>query len=148
MKIRSALISAVVDYLAADTTVPVTVAPETGDADLAPPYAVVRISTAEALSQGEPLWQAMLLVAVTQDAAETSPVDAQAAAEATFAPVDFTPRAGETNADAAERFDAFTAFCEARGLSISAFYAEDSQMAIAGESWQHITGFQVIAAEI
>lgn len=148
MKLRSKLISAVVDFLAADTSVPVTIQPETGDADLVPPYAVVRISPAETIAAGEPVWQAMLLIAVTQDAAETSPVDAQAAAEATFAPVDFAPRAGEDAEDAAARFDSFATFCEARGVAVSAFFAEDSQMSIAGESWQHVTGFQVIAAEI
>jgi len=148
MKIRSKLVAAVVDYLAADVSVPVAIHPETGVADLSPPYAVVRISTAEPLAPGEPVWSLMLLVAVSQNADETAAADAETAAEATFAPLDFSPRAGEENEDAELRFDSFALFCEARGLAISAFYPEDSSMSISGENWQHVAGFQVIAAEI
>ena len=148
MKIRSKLISAVVDFLAADLTVPITIHAETSVADLSPPYAVVRISTAEPLAVGEPVFTLMLLVAVSQDADTTAANDAEAAAEATFAPLDFSPRSNESAEDAEERFEHFVAFCEARGLAISAFYPEDSSMSISGENWQHVAGFQVIASEI
>ena len=148
MKIRSKLIAAVCDYLSADHTVPVPVHRETGDNVLDPPYAVVRISSGEPIAPGEPVWGLTLLIAVFHVAGITPPEDAELAAEKTFAPVDFQPRAGETNEEAAARVDAFAAFAATKGLAISAMYPEDSQMAAEDGRWSHITGFQVIAAEI
>ncbi|MCW1921323.1 hypothetical protein OKA05_02090 [Luteolibacter arcticus] len=148
MKIRSKLIAAVADFLTADISVPVTIHRETGDLDLEPPYAVVRISTAEPLAPGEPVWILNLLVSVNQNADLIAAEDAEAAAEMTFAPVDFTTRADETNAAAAARLAAFATFCETKGVAISAFEPIDSSLTVSEGNWVHVMGFQAIAAEI
>lgn len=148
MKLRSKLIAAVADFLAADTSVPVPVHRETGDADLDPPYAIVRISTAEPIAQGEPVWNCTMLVAVNHPADLTPAEDAEAAAELTFAPLDFAPQADETDADAAARYATFLDFMEGKGVAISAFEAIDSSLTVADGKWVHVMGFQAIAGEI
>jgi hypothetical protein len=148
MKLRSKLIAAVADFLAADTSVPVPIHRETGDAVLDPPYAIVRISTAEPIAHGEPVWSLNLLVAVNHHADLTPAEDAESAAEDTFAPLDFAPREDETDEAAAARHAAFLDFMESKGVAISAFEAIDSSLTVADGRWVHVMGFQAIAAEI
>ena len=131
---RSTVIAAVRAYLAASYTGPVAIHPETGSEDLSPPYAVIRIGSAEELYPGTAeIWDMNILVAVFHDADATTPADAEANSEGVFTMFDDPDGLITSSADT---------------LAWSSFERLGSEASVIENRWQHIAGFRGIVAPV
>lgn len=79
--LRTRIITAIQDYLKSTYTGPITILKNEDDADLVPPYAVVRIGSAEDIGMGQVnIWDFNVILAIFQDAddvtIETAETDA------------------------------------------------------------------------
>jgi len=135
MTLRASLVEAIAAWLEQGYPGPVTVSHETDTTELLPPYAVVRISSAEPLAPMELIWDLTALIAVSHDADATPATTAEERANELFAKME-----GEDNlAD-------FIAFCEEKGLAISTMFPLESNLTVADGHWVHILGVRLIAA--
>jgi len=129
---RSLVLSAISDFLAATYTGPVTIHTETADEILRPPYAVVRVGSAEAIAPGQvEIWDMNVLVAVFHDADATTAETAETQAAEVFAAL----------ADP-DHLIASTS----QKLVWSAWERNGSEASIAENRWQHVAAFRAIVA--
>lgn len=83
--IRSDCIRAIADYLGANYNGPVAIHTQEDDAEISPPYAVVRIGASENLGHDQvDIWEFNVLVGVFHDADATAIETAEAQAGAVF----------------------------------------------------------------
>lgn len=139
MKSRTKLLAAVQEYLGTRYTGPITIDRETDDEELTPPRAVVRVSSAEPIVPGEPVWNLTVLVAAFQDADRTTAVTAETQSGELFAAFD------DENGDFDEA--ALVTFCAVKGVALSAAYVIDSEATTDETNWVHVLGLTMIAAE-
>jgi hypothetical protein len=131
--LRSKAIRALQDFLQANDNCPVAILCQEDDETVAPPYAVVRIGSAEDIGMGQvDIWDFNVLVAVFHDAEETTIETAEAAAAAVFAVM----------ADPA----AVIAYLATKGIVASAWVHLTSEAGITETRWNHIGAFRLIAA--
>lgn len=129
---RSDAIRAVVDYLAANYSGPVSISSAEDDGDLSPPYAVVRVGTAENIGGGQAnIWDMTIMVGVFHDSDATASAAAEAQAQAVF--------------DELADPDAF-ATGVADALVVSWWDPVTTEAAIEETRWQHVAGFRLIAS--
>lgn len=130
--IRTKTTEAIRSYLQATYAGPVRIMAETGIEVLAPPYAVVRCGSGEAMFPGDAeIWDLNILVAVFQDADTRTAPDAELAAAEVFAALDDpTPL---ISAVASE-------------IAVSAWERTGTEMSITETNWQHVAGWRCIAA--
>lgn len=129
---RSKVIAAVRAYLTAHYTGPIAIHPETSAEEISPPYAVVRVGSAEYLydRQAEIL-DINLLIGVFHDADTTTAETAEAQAAELFAMLD----------------DADRLFSESSETLVwSALERIGSEASISETRWQHIAAFRGIVA--
>jgi uncharacterized protein (UPF0264 family) len=134
MKFRSKIIAVLTAWLQQDRSTSITVSHETDSVALLPPYAVVRMSSAEPLSPPGPIWDATALIAVAHDADATPAAVAEQDANALFEQLD------------PERLEEFIEFAEEQGLIVSAMFPTESSLAIEETRWVHVLSVRVIAA--
>ena len=131
---RAIVIEAVRSFLATTYTGEVAIHPETNSEEMAPPYAVVRIGSAEQLYPGvAEVWDIMLFVAVFHDADATTAATAEANAAAVFATLN----------DPAPLYSA-----SAASLVWTTFERMGSEASIVETRWQHIAAFRAVVAPI
>lgn len=130
--IRATVIAGVRAYLASAYEGPIAIHPETSVETMAPPYAVVRVGTAEQLypEQAE-VWDMNILIGVFHDADVTTPDQAEANAAELFA----------IFADPASLFDATE-----ETLVWSALERLGTDASIVESRWQHVAAFRGIVA--
>jgi hypothetical protein len=129
---RSTVIAVVRDFLLDAYTGPIGIHPEASGQTMQPPYAVVRIGSAEQLYPGqEEIWDMNILIGVFHDADTTAAETAEAQAGELFALFDDP--------------DALFAFAPER-LAWSALERSDTEASIVETRWQHVAGFRAIVA--
>ncbi len=130
--IRATVITALRSYLAANYAGAVTILKETSVADMAPPYAVIRIGSGEQLYPGvAEIWDLNILIGVFHDADATTAADAEAGAAAVFATLD-------------DPDPLYTA--SAATLAWSNFERTGTEASIVETRWQHVAVFSAIVA--
>lgn len=130
--IRATVIKRISDFLAATYRGPVTILTETSTAEMLPPYAVVRVGSAEELFPGQAeIWDMNILVGVFHDADSTTAATAEAQAAAVFAAL----------GDGADMM----VFSDDE-LAYSAWERNASEASINETNWQHVAGFRAIVA--
>jgi hypothetical protein len=133
--LRTNLIHAVQDYLQAAYSGPVAILREEGDAEVTPPFAIVRIGSAEDMGAGQAdLWDLNIVVAVFHDADETTIEAAEAAAATVFATLH-------------EPDPVITALAAA-GIAASCFQTLTSEAGRDEFRWFHAAGFRVVASPV
>jgi hypothetical protein len=130
--IRTKLTRRVSEFLSDRYNGPIQILFESGDADLNPPYCVVRVGSAENLYPGQAdIWEINALIGVFQDSDTTSATTAEVLAAELFAVMDD----GE----------ALMAFCDDE-LAFSAWERLTTEAAIDETKWQHVAGFRAIVS--
>ena len=131
--LRTDLIRAVQAYLRSNYTGPVTIHAEEDDAEIEPPYAIVRATIAEDMGADQAdIWDINLVVAVMHDADATTIETAEAQAATVFA----------TLHDPAPVITALAG----SGIAASCFHRLTSEAGSDGMQWQHFHAFRVIAS--
>lgn len=131
--LRTQVIRALQAYLQAQNTGPVTIVAQEDDADLTPPYAVVRIGSAEDIGAGQvQLWDFNVFIAVFHDAEVTTIDTAEIDASGIFA----TLAAPE----------AVMAHLAASGMVPSCWHPLTTESGITETRWNHIAAFRLIAS--
>lgn len=131
--LRSTSIRALQGFLQAHYAGPVAILCQEDDGAVHPPYAVVRVGSAEDIGMGQAdIWDLNVLVAVFHDAEQTTIETAESAAAAVFAAL----------ADP----DEIIAYLAAQGVVVSAWLPLTSEAGLVETRWNHIGGFRLIAA--
>lgn len=130
--IRSDVIRKLTAYLGTAYSGPVLIVAQEDDGELSPPYAIVRVGTAESIGEGQvDIWQMNVLVAVFHDADTTSAETAEAQAEAVFAEL--------ADPDEVEA-----------GIAplVMSWWGDPSTMeaSIAETRWQHVASYTLVVA--
>lgn len=132
--IRSKLTKRITEYLQAAYSGPISIQRETGDADLSPPYAVLRVGGAENMFPGQAeFWNVTVLCSVNQDADSTSVDTAEILAAEVF--------------EVLEKDEDLKQFC-ADSLAFSAWERNLTEFQIADTNWQHVAGFTAIVSPL
>jgi hypothetical protein len=131
--LRSDCIAAIQSFLQENYTGPISILRNEDEADLNPPYALVRIGSGEDIGLGQyNLWDFNVIIAVFHDADETTIETAEAGAATLFAAL----------ADSA----VVMSYLRTKGIVPSAWESLTSEAGQAGNNWQHFHGFQLIAS--
>jgi hypothetical protein len=129
---RVALLNALQAYLSAVCPAGVKVLKQEDDETIEGPYCLVRVGSMEDAGNGQAeIWDANILVAVSQDADSTTIETAEATAAEVFAVL----------ADPEEIKNGL--YPE---IVVSWWQPLDQEAAMAGTRWQHIAGFRLIAS--
>jgi hypothetical protein len=127
--LRADVILALQDYLAATYDGPVSIHREEDDVQIEPPYAVIRVGSADAMNADQvDLWTMSVMVGVFHDADNTTATTAEDQAGAVFAALD--------DIDSMD---------DAR-LVISAWFRTATEASKNETNWQHIAGWEMIVA--
>ena len=131
---RATVIAALRAYLSATYTGPIAILPEVAAEVITPPYAVIRIGSADQLYPGQAeIWDMNILIGVFHDADVTTPANAEAQAGALFAVLD----------DPAGLFTH-----SAATLAWSVLERSTVEASIVENRWQHVAGFRGIVAPV
>lgn len=131
--LRSDCLHAIQGYLQANYSGPVIILRQEDDAELEPPYAIVRIGSAEDIGMGQvDIWDFNVIVAVFHDADASTIEAAEAAAAEVFASLQ----------DPA----AIITYLAAQNIVASAWVALTSEAGRDETRWQHFAGFRLIAS--
>ena len=129
---RSTVIKSIQDYLANQETGEIIILRSEDDETLDPPYAVVRVGSADDIGNGQyDIWDLNVLVAISHDCESISIEAAEAAAAAVF----------ELLADPEE-----VAAGLAPEVVVSSWMRLGVEAQLLDQKWQHIAGFRLIAA--
>lgn len=132
--LRSDCIKAIAALLRANYHGPVAIHTQEDDAEISPPYAVVRIGASEDLGHGQvDVWQFNVLVGVFHDADATSVTTAESQAAEVFA----------------ELSDPEVVLADI-GTSVvgSAWEAVAQEASLNGSNWQHVAAWTLIASPL
>ena len=135
---RATVIRAIRDFLASHYTGPVAIHPETSVEAMAPPYAVIRIGSADQLYPGQAeIWDMNILIGVFHDADSTTAANAESQAGSLFAMFDdpsglFASSVVSLAWSALERFGTEASIIETRWQHVAAFRAIVSPMPSSG----------------
>jgi hypothetical protein len=131
---RALVIAAIRDFLISEYTGPVAIHPEVNDEVMLPPYAVIRIGSADQLYPGQAeIWDLNILIGVFHDADVTPAETAEAQAGALFAVLD----------------DPVPLFTDsASTLAWSALERSAVEASIVENRWQHVAGYRGIVAPV
>ncbi len=131
--IRSRCIRALQDFLQSRYHGPVSILREEGDGEIRPPYALVRVGSAENIGMGQAdIWDLNVIVAVFNDADAVAIGPAEEEAAAVFAAL----------ADPA----AVIAGLATGGILASAWLPLTSEAGLDESRWQHFHGFRLLAS--
>lgn len=131
--LRTRLIRALQSYLSANYTGPITIHAEEDDAEVAPPFAIVRVTSAEDMGAAQAdIWDINVVVAVMHDADATTIETAESQAAGAFAALQ-------------EPTPVITSLA-ASGIVASCFQTLTSEAGNDGMHWQHFHGYRVIAS--
>lgn len=130
--IRATLTRSIITYLSDRYSGPIQIANETASDELFPPYAVVRVGSADAVMPGQvDLWDMNLLVGVFHDADATTAETAELQAAELF----------NALADGDDVISSVNS-----SVVLSMFQRISTEASIQETRWQHIAGFRTIAA--
>lgn len=133
MTIRTMCLTAIQEFLQANYEGSVTILKQEDDASLQPPYAIVRIGSAEDIGLGQyEMWDLNVIVAVFHDADAVSIETAESAAAEVFAVLAAS--------------DDLIAFLEDEGVIASAWDSLTTEAGYDGNAWQHFQGYRLIAS--
>lgn len=131
--LRTNAIAGLKEYLAGNYAGPVTILKQEGLGDLTPPYAMIRIGSAEDIGNGDwDIWEMNVIVAVFHDADATTIATAEAQATAVFAVL-------------ADEDDIISSLA-ATSVIVSAWRSETVEAGREETRWAHMAGFKLVAA--
>lgn len=131
--LRSRCLRAIQDFLKNHYSGPVSILRQEGDGEVHPPYAIVRIGSAEDIGLGQvDIWDFNVIVAVFNDADDVSIESAEAEAAGVFAALNDP--------------DAVISELAVAGIIVSAWLPLTTEAGQTENRWQHFHGFRLIAA--
>lgn len=130
--VRATVMKDVAAFLADRYEGPVTILRETSTEEMSPPYAVVRVASAENMYPGQAeIWDMTVLVGVFHDAESTTPEVAEEQAAAVFAVLDD---------------DGGLMACFDDHLAFSMWERTASEVSIVESNWQHVAAFHTMVS--